>query len=574
MNRMDALATVRLYHRETKHHFHRYAPSLGIMDWANEPDPFRRYAGAPVTELPLLSPEELSESPPYDCLYRPGAIQSEPVNLASLSRLFHYALAITAWKEYRGSRWSLRSNPSSGDLHPTEGYLLVGALPDLLPFPALHHYAPRDHVLERRADWSAERFEELFRDFPGGSLLVGLASVHWREAWKYGERAYRYCHHDLGHAIGTVRLAAAALGWRAVVLHGTSDAAVGKLLGLDRTDDFAGCEAEHPGALVLIWPSQADPPAGLPLFFDIDALARLGPVRWHGRANRLSPQEAVPWKSIDQVAHAARKPHTDAIAAPGVASSPERARSASQRHAGGTGRPSGPSAGRIIIQRRSALAFDGATSLPARSFFTMLERVMPCAERSLVDRPAPWDVLPWESVIDLALFVHRVDGLPPGLYALVRGPERLDRLRRATRPQFVWRAPSDAPEDLPFYHLQQGDFRRVAIEVSCEQEIAGLGAFSLGMIADFESALARFGAWFYPRLYWESGLIGQVLYLEAEAAGVRATGIGCFFDDPMHEVLGLGGTAFQDLYHFAVGGPIEDTRLTTLPAYSRRRDSA
>ncbi len=35
------------------------------------------------------------------------------------------------------------------------------------------------------------------------------------------------------------------------------------------------------------------------------------------------------------------------------------------------------------------------------------------------------------------------------------------------------------------------------------------------------------------------GVIGQVLYLEAEAAGARATGIGCFYDDPVHDVLGL-----------------------------------
>ena len=35
----------------------------------------------------------------------------------------------------------------------------------------------------------------------------------------------------------------------------------------------------------------------------------------------------------------------------------------------------------------------------------------------------------------------------------------------------------------------------------------------------------------YRRLFWECGLIGQVLYLEAEAAGVRGTGIGCFYDD-------------------------------------------
>jgi uncharacterized membrane protein len=35
----------------------------------------------------------------------------------------------------------------------------------------------------------------------------------------------------------------------------------------------------------------------------------------------------------------------------------------------------------------------------------------------------------------------------------------------------------------------------------------------------------------YPRLFWETGVIGQVLYLEAHAFGISATGIGCYFDD-------------------------------------------
>ena len=61
--------------------------------------------------------------------------------------------------------------------------------------------------------------------------------------------------------------------------------------------------------------------------------------------------------------------------------------------------------------------------------------------------------------------------------------------------------------------------------------------------------------------------MGQVLYLEAEAEGARGTGIGCYFDDPVHEVLGLEGREFQSLYHFTIGIPVEDTRLTTLPPY-------
>ena len=68
--------------------------------------------------------------------------------------------------------------------------------------------------------------------FPEDSFLVGLSSIHWREAWKYGERAFRYCQHDVGHALGTLRFAAAALGWKLFLLDRVD--AMSQLLGLNR----------------------------------------------------------------------------------------------------------------------------------------------------------------------------------------------------------------------------------------------------------------------------------------------------------------------------------------------------
>lgn len=64
------------------------------------------------------------------------------------------------------------------------------------------------------------------------------------------------------------------------------------------------------------------------------------------------------------------------------------------------------------------------------------------------------------------------------------------------------------------------------------QDIASDGCFSLGMVAHFEPTLRNKNVWMYPRLFWETGVLGQVLYLEAHAVGLSATGIGCFFDDP------------------------------------------
>jgi hypothetical protein len=124
-----------------------------------------------------------------------------------------------------------------------------------------------------------------------------------------------------------------------------------------------------------------------------------------------------------------------------------------------------------------------------------------------------------------------------------------------------------AGDDLPLVLLAVGDCRALAQRLSCDQEIAADGFFSLAMIAEFDASLAEYGDAFYRHLFWEAGVVGQTLYLEAEIAGARATGIGCFYDDPVHDVLGLQGHAFQSLYHFTVGLPVEDTRLTTEPGY-------
>lgn len=49
------------------------------------------------------------------------------------------------------------------------------------------------------------------------------------------------------------------------------------------------------------------------------------------------------------------------------------------------------------------------------------------------------------------------------------------------------------------------------------QEIASHGCFSLGMVAHFEPTFYEKSVWMYPRLFWETGVLGQVLYLEAHA---------------------------------------------------------
>jgi SagB-type dehydrogenase family enzyme len=298
------LEAVLRYHERTKHHLNRFAPGPGQLDWANQPSPFRRYAGAPLARLPILGPAEEPVSPAYESLYARGAVPRVALSIRSLSRLLEYALALSAWKQAGGTRWALRANPSSGNLHPTEGYVLIGGIPEL-GAAGLFHYAPLQHGLERRADCPDALFARLTRGFPPQTFLLALSSVHWREAWKYGERAFRYCQHDVGHAIGTVRIAAATLGWSALVLDGAADETIERLLGLDRGADFDGAERESAELVMAVWPGDA---ATETMSLDAQAAREMGAQRWYGKANRLSPDDPVPWEAIDRVAEASRKP--------------------------------------------------------------------------------------------------------------------------------------------------------------------------------------------------------------------------------------------------------------------------
>lgn len=538
----DSIKHVMYYHERTKHHPYRYARGPGYLDWENQPNPFRRFPGSPFVQLPPILHDE---SPPYHQAFISGAIPASPLTIYSLSRFFELSLAISAWKQYESSRWALRCNPSSGNLHPTEGYLVIPALAEIHSMPGVYHYAPQEHGLERRSEFSEMLWSELMRAFPLGAFLVGLSSIHWREAWKYGERAFRYCQHDVGHALGAMRVAAAVLGWGLTLIEEMDDFSISQLFGLDREEDFKDSEREHPDLVCVVFP----PPLNMENKVKLDTVAKIAAGEWTGHANRLSEEE-VPWDVINLVSDATVKPRTDAVAVQS-----EKFFDLLQETT-----MSQVTARKIIRQRRSAQDFDGVKHISDKEFY----KILFCTTKS---SGIPWDSISWSPHVHLCLYVHKVKGIMPGLYFLVRDPEKLGFLKSAMNPQFSWQKPEGCPEHLDLYLLQEGNFQRQATQVSCTQEIAGQGVFSLGMISEFADSLEKYGAWFYRRLFWESGLIGQMLYLAAEEAGIRGTGIGCYFDDSVHIMQGISGNKLQSLYHFTIGGPVTDLRLTTLPAY-------
>ncbi len=547
------LAAVREYHEATKHRKRCYAPSPGFLDWDAQPNPFRRFSGAPLIPLPLV---DGSEKCTYDDLYTPATRRPDTCDIDALGLFFELAFGLSAWKTNGFVRWSLRNTPSSGNLHPTEAYLLLWQSDDDTGLePGLYHYAPYEHALERRARLPHEAARNIALSAPDTFAAIGLTSIIWREEWKYGARAYRYCQHDVGHALAAAQYSASLNGWHLALEASASDDQTAACLGLNRHNDFRDAENEHPDLMaVLASKAVTSTPSWTAI---ADAL-----VDWTGNADRLSA-ETVAWPQIAKVLPAVYKPphHKTEPGGMPAQSQPGPVRQFAQTCSIG--------ASHIIRRRRSAQRMDGQTGISQLNFERLLTRTLPS------NGQLPFNGFPYPPAINLLVFVHAVNGLDPGLYLLNRNPDRWEAFLENCLEE-VQPLSTLSDTKLALYTLgSPTSVRKTASQISCYQGLGGRGAFSLAMIADFRNVLETEGPWAYRRLHWEAGLIGQVLYLEAEASGLQGTGIGCFFDDEVLKLMNGRSPeqgAWQSLYHFAVGAGLNDGRVMTEPAYAHLSD--
>lgn len=536
----DSITSVVEYHERTKHRLDGYAKGPDTIDWDAQPNPFRMFKGAPLVRLPLQADQH---EVLYSDLYQPENICKQPLNLNNISIMLEVSIALSAWKQYGTARWSLRCNPSSGNLHPTETYLVLLGVEGI--DDGIYHYRADQHGLEQRCAIENQATEDPM-------ALIGFTSVHWREAWKYGERAFRYCQHDVGHASAAVSYGASIQGWSVTPVTRAGDEQIASLFGIDRNDDFQMAEREHPDQIFVL---SNDKDASKSVISKLPALiSTVKEATWQGGANRLDRRHFYKWPIIDEVSEIATKPIQNESVENNPAESFYNESSPLTIECNET-------AAKLFRMRRSAQGFDGQTEMKKGDFFILLDHLQ--ARSSL----APWNTLSSSPSVHLVFFIHRVEGLKPGLYALPRSPSGLDLMKTEMRDEFTWNAVEDTPPSAPLYELVLARAEKAATQVSCHQPIAGQSCFSLAMLAEFDSNVDQ-SPWRYRELFWETGVIGQVLYLEAEAFHLRGTGIGCFFDDAVHSLLGITGRKLQSLYHFTVGGPLVDQRIASLPPYS------
>ena len=492
--------TWREYHEATKHSVESLRRTRHVLDWANMPDPFRHYEGVPVLDLPADPP--VPETPALDVLQGTSGTMPVGDGPTILSQLLFYSAAISASKRVpsTGYKYALRVNPSSGNLHPTEFHFLTRGLkgwPD-----ALYHYDPSRHMAEQRGRGDFE-----MKLISGSATIVFvLTSIVWREAWKYGERAYRYCLHDIGHAWQALALSAQAIGCDHFAVGHFVDDDVARMVHLNND--------EWPMLIVSLHGKSIPVRA-----------ADTGKTVWFGgEANQLS-KETIAYPLIDSIHFATKRSSKGS----GETSFAESASTGSGEIKLPSPASSTRSFGEVARMRRSALDFLGGN------------RSMSLAQLSAIlavtAQPLSADFA-GTRFIRLYLYAHRVDGLQPGVYRF-------------------W------PERAELEQTRSGDQRVAAAGLSLGQNLAANACVTFSMIGDLDRATRTYGDRGYRYVHFEAGAIGHRLYLAAEAFGLGATGIGAFYDDEVQRYVNLVPNQGQVVYHFAIGHPVPDPRLST-----------
>ena len=582
----EAAKVVERYHEASKHYFDRYAQSKR-MDWSSQPSPYRVFGEATFVEMPFPTTVRGIQ---YSDLWLNSEKPRATLSLPAISNLLFYSLALSAKKraEQGSAEWFLRVNPSSGNLHPTEAYVM---LPSSLISTTeekktwlLTHYSPDKHALQHRARLGVEARKILGEVSSQGEaadvFFVALTSIYWRESWKYGVRGFRYCALDIGHAVAAIRFAAALNGWKVDAIRPISAEAMETLLGLDRNDSCYRGERERFEVLLRIRLSDERSPSSAlaeTITSKLQILRRK--MVFFGSANNLSPVNShVVWKQIDTIASAT----PDRLFISGapidgkVNGSGENMLSGDRENLSGSlfcdeteglaaARPFSDAAASVIRKRRSAHAFDSTFEMEKGEFIEMMRHLVPRGKGRF-----PWDT-PFSNinveVPVVGVFVHRVRGLPSGQYILIRDSSMVDSVIEAGLSHFVWQR---IVEDVNLFLVFKADATHAAGKVSCDQDIARRGCFLAACFAEPLNISMGEDPHRYRRKFWESGFIGHMLYLDAHAAGIGATGIGCFEDEPMRNLWWSSGH-FQPLYHVAVGKPINDERILTTEPYDKLR---
>jgi len=223
-----------IFQQETQ--YQRAHMSVGGLDWAARPAPYKHYSGVP--QIRLSPPQTEGGAPLWSTLSERRSIrrfQAIPLPEAALSQLLWAAQGTTR----RTQGFGLRTAPSAGALYPVETYVVVHAVGGIEP--GVYHYAVEQHALDqlKTGDFRPDVAQAaLDQDSAYWANVVFVwTAIFERSKWKYQQRAYRYVYLDAGHIAQNVALGAVALGLGSCQIAALYDDEANALLGVDGVEE-------------------------------------------------------------------------------------------------------------------------------------------------------------------------------------------------------------------------------------------------------------------------------------------------------------------------------------------------
>ncbi len=514
------ISAARDYHERTKHTEARLRAAPHFLDWQNQPIPFKLYRSIESVALPADAATLTgAKIPALEALARTSSGEPGALDLATLARVLFLGAGITKRKRHAAGEIYFRAYPNTGALYHIDLYLVNGPL-DSLP-AGVWHFGPNDFALHRlrKGDYRMAIIEasgRIPRVASAAAILVSV-STYWRNAWKYRDRAYRHCYWDAGTMHANLLTVAGIEELVPSVVMGFADPSVETLLGLD---------PEREGALALVpigstvGPVPAAPPID-PLRLETEPLSRsevhYPTIREIHLASSLDDgEEATDWRSE-------RSPIADRpVTAGALRTLSPMDRDALPRR----------SITEVIMRRGSTRAFDAARSIG----FDQLSTLLSAATTAL---PADFLGPRLETLLDIYLIVHAVDGLESGTYYLRREEGALEC-------------------------LATGEFRAQAGRLGLDQDLPADAAVNVYALSALGPILRRFGNRGYRAAQMEGGILGGRLYLAAYALGLGATGL-TFYDDEAIEFFSPHA-ADKDVMFLTAVGHADRKRLRPITA--------
>jgi SagB-type dehydrogenase family enzyme len=367
------------------------------------------------------------------------------LSLGGLADLLHYSNGVVRRRKAHGRVLEFRAASCTGAAYHIEAYVVCGDVSGL-PAGVYHYDAASERLVRLRdGDLRANVWDALGGQAHGAETYVVLTSTFWRNAWRYGERAYRHAFWDSGTVTANLLGLASQVGLSPRLHAGFVDAEVNRLLGLDARREAAIC-------VVALGLGASHSPliTADPIFPAVEPVSQAEiefPLIWHTHAaGDLVRHEVAAWST-------------------------EPAPNGEPDH----GRPL-----REIIERRRSTRRFAREPLRRQDFDSLLHA-------ALAYLPADFP-----SLADAYLIVHNVDGLVPGAYRFDEEPRLIqtgDFRSQAAHLALDQAAAGDAAFDLYFVTAldsvlaSQGErgYRAAQLEAGVRGGRVYLAATALGL---------------------------------------------------------------------------------------------